>query len=42
VSGAVGEVASLATIQAAGVKAGVKAGAMYLLHNLFSKKGGGT
>jgi uncharacterized protein YoxC len=42
VSGVVGDIASLATIQASGLKAGVKAGAMYLLHNLFSKKGGDT
>jgi methyl-accepting chemotaxis protein len=42
VSGVVGNIASLASIQSSGLKAGVKASAMYLLHNLFSKKGGDT
>jgi uncharacterized protein YoxC len=42
VSGVVGDVSSLARIQASGLKAGVKTGFMYLLQNLFSKKGGDT
>jgi uncharacterized protein YoxC len=42
VSSAVGGFSSLARIQASGIKAGVKTGVMYLLHNLLSKKGGDT
>ena len=40
VSGVVEGITSLARIQASGLKAGVKTGLMFLLHNLFLKKGG--
>ncbi len=42
VSELVGTVSSMARIQAGGVRAGVKAGVLYILHNLLSKKGGDT
>lgn len=42
VSSLVGDFSSLARIHASGLKAGVKTGALYLLHNLLSKKGGDT
>lgn len=42
VSNTVGDLASLTAIEASGLKAGFKAGAIYFLRNLFFKKGGNT